>query len=79
MCPEDELAFFSPFHDERFATVPARRGLFAPQQTLGRHAGDRGFLAVRTGDIPAQTGANPQRLAVFLGPGDHEIVIAGAT
>lgn len=79
MCSENELAFFSPFHDERLATVSAGRGFFATQQTLGRHASDRRFLAVGTGDIPAHTGANSQRLAIFLGPGDYEIVIAGAT
>ncbi len=62
MRSEDELSFFAPLDDQRFAAVSTRCGLFASEQAFGRHSGGGELLAVRTGDIPPHAGANAQRL-----------------
>ena len=62
MRSEDELSFFAPLDDQRFAAVSTRCGLLATEQALGRHSGGGELFAVGTGDIPPHAGANAQRL-----------------
>ena len=76
---QHELPFLSTFDDERLAAALAGGGLFATQHALRRHASNGGLVAVRTLDIPAHTGSNPQRLIGVLAARNDQVVAALST